>query len=608
LELTHEPAFEADIGDYLQILRRRWLVIVGSAVIAIAVVGGLGLTETPVYQATAQLLLQAKQSESIFGAGGVAGDSTRAVQNELTIINSLRVRMAVEKAYGEPIAISSASAGDDDVIILSATDIDPEKAAEKVNIYAQTYQTARLEALLDDLSQSKTVIQQQIDDFQAQVDEVQKPLVELDNKIITLPADSPEYATLVTERGQLKSRIDPRQQELQSQLNEYRQRLQILQLSERLTTTGGVQILNPAVVPSTPISPNIPRSVVQAGLIGLFAGVALALVFDQLDDSIRTTAELQRSARDLPTLGLIPRDESWKNRDEERLITISDPMSAIAEAFRGLRTSLQYFALSSPVGVIQVHSATAGEGKTSVTANLAVALAQAGIEVVVIGCDLRRPRIHRFFGVDPSIGLTSVLLNTCELEDAVQQSPLHPNIKVLASGPRPPNPSELLSLDRTEAIIRRLGGPQTVVLLDCAPVLPVTDSLVLTRCVDASLFVVSCQKTSRRDVRQSMERLRQVNNPVIGTILNGVPDEGVYGSMYDYYGHGRPSRNPLRRIFGRKDTTDVPKTSDAVDSSVPVPPPHHPESGGSPWAEGIGTGNGTAAPDTHPLADPASSR
>lgn len=574
MEPTNETSSEADIGDYLQILRRRWLVIVGAAVLAMGGIGALGLTETPIYQASAQLLLQPKQSESIFTPGAIAQDATRSLQNELTVINSLRVRKAVEKEFGSPIAISAESAGDDDVIIMSATDTDPKRAAEKVNVYAKTYQSARLSALLADLADSKVVIQQQIDDFQKQVDAVDAPIADLDARIVPLSPDSPEYAALVTERAALKARTDPRKLELQTQLNDYQQRLQILQLSERLTTTGGVQILNPATTPSSPISPNVPRSVIQAGLIGLFVGVVLALVLDQLDDSIRTTAELQRSARDLPTLGIIPRDDTWKNREEDRLLTVSDPMSSIAEAFRSLRTSLQYFALSHPVGVIQVHSATAGEGKSSITANLAVALAQAGMNVVVIGCDLRRPRIHRFFGVDPAIGLTSVLLNVCHLDDAVQQSPLHPNIKVLPSGPRPPNPSELLSLDRTEAIIRGLGGPQTVVLLDCAPVLPVTDSLVLTRCVDASLFVVSCDKTSRRDVRQSMERLRQVNNPVIGTILNGVPDEGVYGSMYDYYGYGRPTSGLLSRWFSRREASDVPRVAErealiAVDQDPP---------------------------------------
>lgn len=559
---TTDASSEADVSDYLQILRRRWLVIAGTAIIAMVVVGSMGLTETPVYEASAQLLLQPKQSESIFTPGVATQDATRALQNELTIINSLRVRKAVEAAYGAPIDISAASAGDDDIILMSATDVDPKKAAEKVNVYAQTYQTARLNALLADLADSKAVIQQQINDFQKQVDAVDKPLADLDAKIVTLPTDSAEYASLVTQRTELKAQIAPKKDELQSQLNDYQQRLQILQLSERLTTTGGVQILNPATPPSAPISPNVMRSVIQAGLIGLFVGVALALVLDQLDDSIRTTAELQRSARDLPTLGIIPRDETWKNRDEARLSTISDPMSAIAEAFRSLRTSLQYFALSHPVGVIQVQSATAGEGKSSVSANLAVAFAQAGMDVVVIGCDLRRPRIHRYLGVDPSIGLTSVLLNTHRLDEALQQSPIHENIRVLPSGPRPPNPSELLSLDRTEGIIRSVCGPQTVVLLDCAPVLPVTDSLVLTRCVDASLFVVSCDHTSRRDVRHSMERLRQVNNPVIGTILNGVPDEGVYGSMYEYYGYGRPSGGFLRRLFSRRRQTDVPMTAD----------------------------------------------
>ena len=133
--------------------------------------------------------------------------------------------------------------------------------------------------------------------------------------------------------------------------------------------------------------------------------------------------------------------------------------------------------------------------------------------------------------VDGAIGLTSVLLGEVPLEVALQQSPVHPNIRVLPSGPRPPNPSELLSLDRTSELIQSLLDNHSIVFLDCPPVLPVTDSLVLSRCVDASLFIAKANSTSKREVKRSLERLTQVNNPLVGTILNGVDAEGAYGSL-----------------------------------------------------------------------------
>lgn len=565
---------ETNIGEYLAILRRRWLVIAGTVVVAVAIVAALDLSKTPVYEASAQLLLQSRQSESIFSSGSAAADPTRAVQNELKVINSLAIRRAVEEAYGAPISISAVSGGEDDVIILSATDTDPEEAARKVNVYAETYQNERLDAILEDLTQSREVLQQQINDFQAQIDEVNTPLAELDETIADTPSTSPDYEALVEQREKLNETISGQRQELETQLSDYQQRLQLLQVSERLTTTGGVQILNPASVPGSPISPNLVRDLIQAALIGLFIGIGLAFLLEQLDDSIRSPADLERVTKDLPTLGLIPFDDGWKNRDESRLSTLVAPMSAAAESYRGLRTSLQYLAINRPMGVVQLTSATSSEGKTSTLANLAMAFADAGMRVAVVGCDLRRPRVHQFFQVDGSVGLTSVLLGTTTMEQALQRSPVHPNISVLASGPRPPNPSELLSLDRTSQIIRSLLQTHSIVFLDCPPVLPVTDSLVLSRSVDASLFIAMANKTSKREIKQSLERLRQVNSPLIGTILNGVSAEGAYGSLYEYYGY-KQSTGVLGRF--KKGKLDVPTMDDV--------PPDRP---GSPSANGAG--------------------
>lgn len=547
---------ETNVGEYLSVLRRRWLVIVASVVVSVGIVAALDLSKTPVYEASAQLLLQSKQSESIFQPAAGADDPTRAVQNELKIIDSLGVRKAVEEANGgQPITIEAVSGGEDDVIILSARDTDPEEAARKVNLYAKTYQAERLDAIVADLSQSKQVLQQQINDFQSEIDRLNAPLADLDAQISQVPVNSSEYVQLVQERERLNTDIQAQREDLQNQLNDYQQRLQILQLSERLTTTGGVQILNPATVPGSPVSPNLIRDLVQAALIGLFIGIGLAFLLEQLDDSIRNASDLERVTRGLPTLGLVPLDDGWKNKDEPRLSTLEAPMSAAAESYRGLRTSLQYLALNRPMGVVQVTSASAGEGKSSTLANLAVAFADAGMYVAVVGCDLRRPRVHQFFKVDGSVGLTSVLLGSTPLQDALQVSPVHPNIRVLASGPRPTNPSELLSIDRTFQLIRSLLNTHSIVLLDCPPVLPVTDSLVLSRAVDATLYVAMSGKTSKRQIKQALERLRQVQSPLIGTILNGVSAEGAYGSLYEYYGYKQPSG--LKSRFRRK-TPDVP--------------------------------------------------
>lgn len=572
MQVVHDRS-EVSIGEYLAILRRRWMWVLGTIVVITGLVLARDLSQDPTYRGCTQLLLQAKASENIFQPTSQSPDPTRAVQNELRIINSRLVRLQAQQAYGEPVSVSASAGGDDDIIVLCASDTRAAEAARKANVYAQTYQAARVDALLEDLTTAREVLQRQIDDFQGQIDEVNAPLAAIDAQIVQTPIDDPRLASLQAQRDQEERRTSAQREELESQLAEYQQRLQILQLSERLTTTGGVQILNPAQTPSSPVSPRILRDVVQALLVAAFLGVVLAFLRDQLDDSIRTKADLDRLARGVPGLAMIPTDHAWRNNDEARLSTVTDSTSAVAEAFRGLRTAIQYLGLERPLHMVQITSANAGDGKTATMSNLAIAFARAGKKVCVVGCDLRKPRVHQFFGVDGSVGLTSVLLGEHTLDQALQTSPVEPNIDVLASGPRPPNPSELLSLDRTAVLLRSLTERYYMVFLDTPPVLPVTDSLVLSRYVDGTLFLASSERTTKREARRAIEMLQQVDSPIIGTVLNGVPAEETYGSLYRYYGHEVPSRSPFGWLRRRRradvptvDTSHLPHESDRDES------------------------------------------
>jgi succinoglycan biosynthesis transport protein ExoP len=569
---------EVSVGEYLEVLRRRWAWIALSIIVLAGFTLFTDLRAPKVYASSTELLLQPKSSESIFQTSPTVADPTRALQNELRIINSRTVKLAVAKSYGRPISVRALAGGEDDIIIIAANGNTGTQAAKKANVYANTYQDVRLDALVADLAAAKVVIQQQINDYQAAIDKLDEPLAALDEQILQLESTDPRYTTLVTTRERLRSQTDVQRTEAQSALTDYQQRLQLLQLSERLTTTGGVQILNPAVPSSTPVSPTIARDVVQSLIIGMFVGIALAFVRDQLDDSLRTKADVERAVKDLPTLGLVPLDPGWRDARSPHLATTAAPMSATAEAYRGLRTAIQYAGIERPMTLIQITSASAGEGKTTLLSNLAVAFAQAGKRVCVVGCDLRKPRLHQFMQVDGSVGFTSVVLGDVTLQEAIQQSPLHPNIDVLASGPRPPNPSELLSLDRAANIIRSLADDYTVVFIDCPPVLPVTDALVLSRVADATIFLATANKTTRRTAKRAVEMLRQVSTPLLGTVLNGVAAEDTYGSLYEYYGYVRRSRLPvIGRLLGRRnadipaiDHDVLPRDESDVDVSTPA--------------------------------------
>jgi non-specific protein-tyrosine kinase len=230
-------------------------------------------------------------------------------------------------------------------------------------------------------------------------------------------------------------------------------------------------------------------------------------------------------------MGLIPLVHSWRDHRQPVVVSVTDPTSPAAESYRTLRTNIQFAGLDRSMRAIQVTSPSASEGKTTTLANLAVALAGAGLRVTLVCCDLRRPRLHQFFGLNNTVGFTSVLLGEKSISQALQPT-AHEGLTLLASGPPPPNPAELLSSNRTSEVLTALKLQSDMLLLDSPPVLPVTDAAVLSPNVDATLLVATAGKTSRKKFGRAVELLNQVGAPIIGVVLNGVSGEGGYGYEY----------------------------------------------------------------------------
>jgi capsular exopolysaccharide synthesis family protein len=300
-----------------------------------------------------------------------------------------------------------------------------------------------------------------------------------------------------------------------------------------------------AAAPTSPIRPTPVRSAGVATIVGLILGVGLAFLFEYLDDSIKGREDMERAVGGLPVLGLVPLVANWKDRRRPMVVSIAEPKSSAAEAYRALRTSVQFMGLDRPLRIVQMTSPAASEGKSTTLANLAVALAQAGERVVMVDCDLRRPRIHHFFGLSNDVGFTSVLVGDNPLSSALQTVEGQDRLRLLASGPIPPNPSELLSGRRAAEIFSALQSESDIVLVDCPPVLPVTDATVLAGRVNATLLVATAGTTSRSALQHAYASLRQVDAPIIGTVLNGITSEGGYGFGYRYqYGYGEePASN-----------------------------------------------------------------
>ena len=217
------------------------------------------------------------------------------------------------------------------------------------------------------------------------------------------------------------------------------------------------------------------------------------------------------------------------------LVTIADPRSPASEAFRTLRTNLQFASLDKPLRTMLVTSAGPDEGKSTTLANLAVTMAQAEKRVILVDCDLRRPNLHKLFGLRHDAGLVTMVLEDAALQNPPLQETGVTGLWLLASGPLPPRPSDLLGSQRMERVIQALLEKADVLLFDAPPVLAVTDSSILATKVDGVLLVVSAGRTRREDVRTAKAQLEKVNAHVIGAVLNNVE----IGRRIGYY-YGEP--------------------------------------------------------------------
>ncbi|MBM0124305.1 polysaccharide biosynthesis tyrosine autokinase [Pimelobacter simplex] len=287
---------------------------------------------------------------------------------------------------------------------------------------------------------------------------------------------------------------------------------------------------------ATQVSPDVVLNLVVATLIGILLGIGLAVAREILDRTIRTAdhvAELTES----PVLASIGFDGDIRSAP---LLTDLGGFAARTEAFRLLRTNLQFIDLDHQPRCLVISSAVPGEGKTMTSTNLAVALAQTGRNTLIIDADLRRPRVASTLGLDPAIGLTTALVGKTEIHDAIQvheASGLH----VLASGAKPPNPTEILQSKITHDLIRRLRSSYDMVIIDAPPLLPVADASVLAKLADGVIIVVRHAKTTKDQVNEAINRLNQVGARLYGVVVNMVAKRAIGSYYYYYYEETSPS-------------------------------------------------------------------
>ena len=310
-----------------------------------------------------------------------------------------------------------------------------------------------------------------------------------------------------------------------------------------LPSPDATQLVGEASLPTHPYSPDYARNLVLAFILGAVLAVSVAFLRERFDDRMAWRDDFEEIIG-APVLAVVPRVPSWRKRKATKLSTRDDPRGAAAEAYRTVRTNLEFVARTGDKKILVVASPSMGEGKTTTTANLAVSLAQTGKYVIALSCDLRKPRLHKFFDLSNDRGVTTILKDGASVLDVIQRTGVD-NLRLISSGPVPHNPAELLGSKAMAELISDLRRLADYIVIDTAPVLQVADCLVIAPQTDGVILVVDASSTTKAAVRVVSQQLDQVGAEMLGGIFNDFDpnDAKSYPGYYKYYYYGYGRKN-----------------------------------------------------------------
>lgn len=516
---------QLDLSPYWAMLRRWWWLLAACTLVA-GVFSYLGTTQMPrIYQATStviigQVLEQVNPTGQDFWITQQLAETYREMIRRRPILEA--AAQTLDLAFvPSPGNVSATTVPATQLLEISVRDTDPDRArllADGIAMQLILQSPAANPAEGD----RREFIRAQLDDLEARIQHAGEEILAEQARL--------EAANSARAIQQHQANIQALEAKRAGFQNTYATLLPSVQ--------GGVsriEMFEAAMLPTHPISPRVMETVAGAAAIGLALALAGVFLIEYLDDTVRSSEEVARLSQ-VPAIATIARMAG--DRYSDKLVTVRDPLSPIAEAFRGLRTGVRFASVDRPLRTLMVSSAGPSEGKSITAANLAVVFAEAGQRVLLVDSDLRRPVQHRVFGVSNLHGLSEGILesNPGVLEH-VQYTDIQ-NLYVLTSGAIPPNPSELLGSDRMVGVIKELKGSFDLVVFDSPPVLVVTDAAVLGSRVDGVLLVTDAGRTTRRAVQAAADELRRARIPVLGAVLNRAGERGSnYG--YGYYYHYR---------------------------------------------------------------------
>ena len=369
-------------------------------------------------------------------------------------------------------------------------------------------------------------IMQQLDSLRGNIDGVEQEIAALQTQI--------DLETSARGISELENRLGAKQ----AQRDRYQERYAELRTSLEGSEINALSVIEPAT-PGIQIGPNAQMNVLLAALLGFGLALGAVLLMEYLDNTIKTPEEVERRLG-LPGLASVDRFADVEHQADS-LVTVKQPRSPFAESYRTLRTNLQFALLQRPGGVLVVSSASPGEGKSTTADNLAVALAQSGKRIILVDADLRKPSLHRIFEQANNLGLTSLLLDPqLDPARALTTADGLPELRILTSGPLPPNPAEVLSSDGMRRLLATLVASADLVIIDSPPILLVTDAAVLAAEAAGTLLVFDSGTTRTDAARKAIETLHKAGITPLGAVVNKL-DRFEAGGYYrdSYYSYRR---------------------------------------------------------------------
>ena len=546
-----------ELKDYILPLRKWWWLILASTVIATLSAYVATRQQSPIYQARSTIIVG-----RAFAMANPSGDDFWLTQQLANTYADVAKREPVQEATKASLGLQVLPeyrlrvVPNTQLIEIAVEDTSPQRVQAVANELATQLIRQSPVSPSGGTQQRQDFINQQLNDLEAKIKETQTEVTKKQSDLASLFSARQIADTQTQIAG------------LQTKLSSLQANYTALLANTQQGALNRISVIEPATLPTAPVGPNKMATILLAAITGALLAAGAAYLLEYLDDTLKNPEEVQKTLG-LTTLGTVPVAKFEKG---DELVVMTRSPSPTSEAYRVLRTNLQFAAVDHPLTTLMVTSPAPSEGKSTTAANLAAALAQSGRRTILVDADLHRPRLHHVFALRNNTGVTTALIadSALHLDDLLQETSI-PMLQLLTSGPIPPNPAELLGSTRMRQLLSHLLARADVVVLDSPPVMALSDAAILSTQVDGVLLVLDASRSRREVARRAVATLQRVHGRVIGVLLNRVPTRGAgYDYQYgysEYYaagevtagssGSGGNGRGPrgAREQVGRKGAT-----------------------------------------------------